>query len=126
MLDARDVEPIVAGEHVQHYRRVHDAPRYWAAMVERQRQRDDAADRDETISRLQSDDTAIGRRRANGAAGVGAERAVAQIGRNRSGRSAGRATRVSLERPGIPYRPVVARRRCASERELVQVRLAND
>ena len=56
------------------------------------RQRDDAADRDEPVGRLQPDDAAVRRGRADRSAGVGAERAVAQVGR-RPPRPSRRTTR---------------------------------
>ena len=51
-----------------------------ADVIERQRERDDAADGDQPIRRLQADDAAIGGGCADRAAGVRAERAEAEVG----------------------------------------------
>ena len=126
MLDARDVEAVVPGEDVQQHRGVGHAARDRAAVIERHRQWDDAADGHETVRGLQPHDAAVRRRRANRSARVGAERAVAEIRGDGGSRSARRAAGIALERPRIAHRSVIARRRRAAKRELVQIRFADD
>ena len=64
--------------------------------------------------------------RADRSAGVGAKGAVAEFGGHRRSRTAGRTAGIALERPRIPHRTVIARRRRPAERELVQVQLPDD
>ena len=80
---AGGVARIVAGERLQHQRAILGGPRHRADMVEAEGGRRDAGAADETVGRLEPGDAAKGRRAADRAAGVGADAAEDQPGRDR-------------------------------------------
>jgi hypothetical protein len=71
-------------------------------MIQGHRQRNDAADGNESVGWLKADDAAKRGGRADGTAGIGAERAVAEVSGD-SGRTAGRAAGGAIERPRITH-----------------------
>ena len=95
-------------------------------MVQRIDERKDTAQRDEAIGGFQSDDAAVRRRNADGAARVCAQSGISELRTDRRRRSAGRPARNAVERPRIAHRAEVAGGRCAAHRKLVQVGLPDD
>src|SRR5439155_24924696 len=82
VLYAGGVELVVTGQHVEHESGILDRPHNRTAMIERERERNNAADGDEPVGRFQSNHSAIGRGYSDGAAGVRAESAKTTAGRH--------------------------------------------
>ena len=101
----RRVARIVSGQGLQHQRAILGGPRHRADMVEAEGGRRHAGAADETVSRLDPGDAAQGGRAADRAAGVGADAAEDQPGRDPG---TGTAAAAGGEMIGVPR---VARRR---------------
>lgn len=124
--DAGNVEAVIAGEGVEQEGGVFDGAGHGAAVIAGEDQRDDAADGDETIGGLETDDGTIAGGGADAAAGVGAEGAEAEIGGDGGGAAAGGAAGVAGEIPGVADGPEVTGDGGAAEGEFVEVELAEE
>src|SRR5262245_42482257 len=95
-------------------------------MVERPRQRYYTAKTHATVRGLESDYPAVGSWNANGASGVGAQRAEAKIGGDRGGRTARGSSRDVIERPRIVYSAEIGDVGGPAVRELMEIELAEN
>src|SRR5438067_194803 len=102
---ARRIARVVAGEDLQHQRAILGGPRHRADVVEAECRRGDPGAADETVGRLDAGDAAQRGGPADRAAGVGADAAENETGRDAG---AGAAAAAGGEVVGIPW---VARRR---------------
>ncbi len=126
VLDAVDVGGIVAGHLVEHEGGVFDGAGDGAAVIERGAAGDDAADGDEADGGFEADDSAPGGWDADAAAGVGAECAEGEVGRDGCAGAGGGAAADAVERPGIAGGAEVGDVAGAADGELVEVELADD
>ena len=103
----RRIEIVVAGDDVHHQRDILDALAHRTDMIERPRQRHDAARADAPVRRLQPDDAAVSGRHADGPGGIGPERRVAEVRGDRDSRSA--SARDVVQSPRVVHRAVRGR-----------------
>ncbi len=124
--DAHRIERIETDERAHQQRAVLDAARERPHVVVHLRQRHDAADARKAVRRLEPDDAAARRGKANGRRGVRPERARAHARGNRRRRAARRPARRVVEIPRIVDRTVVRDHARPAVRELVHVELAEE
>ena len=119
----RRVRRIDDGQQAERHGDIRYAARHWAAGVEAQGQRDDAASTEEPVRRLQAGDPVGGRRPANGSAGVRAESQRRVRRRDRDAGAARRSRRRAREVVRIERLPAErALRRTGRELRHVQLR----
>ena len=126
VLDGVRVVAVVPGHHREHLGDVGDRPRHRADRVERGADRERAPGRHQPVGGPQRAHAVERRRDADGAAGVGPERAEAQVGAERGARAAAGAARDAV---GVPRVAAGAEVRVVGRRavgELVQRDLAED
>ena len=114
------------GERAQQLGATVDRRRHRADVVVARREREDAAGGHEVVRRLEARDPAPGRRDADRAAGVGAERQLDVAGGDRRGRAAARPAGEPAWIAWVRHGAEVRVLRGDAVRELVQVRLAGD
>jgi hypothetical protein len=95
-------------------------------MIQRNDQRNDAPNGNESISRLEADGSAEGCWCANRSAGIGTQSSLTEFSGNRRSGATGRPARVPLKGPRIPHRAKVTGSRGTSERKLMQIRFADE
>ena len=115
-----------SGQHRPHQRDVRDAARHRPDRVERRAEREHALHRDQPPLRLEPDGLAGGGGKPDRAAGVGAERELAEAGRQRGGRAARRASGRPARVRRVAAGAVPLARAEDAPGELGQVRLADE
>ena len=103
-LDTADIGVVVTGDGAEHDGRVFHRARHWPAGIECKCIGQHAAPAHQSVSRFETDDAAVGRRHADGAASVAADRNRQQASRDRGAGTAAGAARQIARFPGVHRR----------------------
>src|SRR5207249_6591823 len=103
----RRVSRVVAGQRLEHERRIARGARHRTQVIEREDVRAYAGEADPAVSRLEPPDPAQRGRIADGATRARAEGERAESRRHRRGRTAARASRYPVEVPRVAGRAIV-------------------
>ena len=115
---------IVTGHHVQHDRGVFDRLTHGARVIERPRERNDAANADPTVSGFESDDAAVRSGDPDRPCRIGSDGGETHVGGDGRAWSSGRPAGSERRVPRIVDRAEIGDRRCAAVGEFMQVQLA--
>ncbi len=120
------VARIIAGDCIEEDGSVLRRSADGSAMIERRRERDDAADGDCAVGGFETTHAAMRGGRTNGAAGIGSDSRQTHTGGDGDGRSARRAAAGEGEIPGIAHRTIEAGGRCSAKSKFMQIRFTDE